>query len=78
MTVRELCPKAQRKADSPALFCGDGSYCAHQYYCPATRRYENTGWRECKRLEPPAVRAGERKENANGTKKTDKRRRRKS
>lgn len=49
MTSRPECPKGQRKQGSPCVFCGDGSYCAHQYYCPTTRRYENTGWRECRR-----------------------------
>lgn len=55
MTSRPECPKAQRKPDSPCIFCRDGSYCAHQYYCPTTRRYENTEWRGCrKQLERPA------------------------
>ena len=49
MTNRPICPKGQRKTGSPCIFCEDGSYCAHQYYCPSTRRYENTGWRECGR-----------------------------
>lgn len=49
MTIREQCPRAQRKQGSPTLFCEDGSYCAHQYLCPATRRYENSGWRACRR-----------------------------
>ena len=51
MTNRPVCPKGQRKDGSPCIFCEDGSYCAHQYYCPATRRYENTGWRECGKRE---------------------------
>lgn len=56
MTNRPICPKGQRKIGSPCIFCQDGSYCAHQYYCPETRRYENTGWRECRRLKPADVR----------------------
>lgn len=52
MTNRPMCPKGHRKNGSPCIFCQDGSYCAHQYYCSATRRYENTGWRECRRLKP--------------------------
>lgn len=54
MTNRPICPKGQRKPDSPCIFCQDGSYCAHQYYCPGTRRYENSGWRECRRMKGPA------------------------
>lgn len=54
MTNRPICPKGQRKTGSPCIFCQDGSYCAHQYYCPATRRYENTGWRECRKMKGPA------------------------
>lgn len=50
MTNRPICPKGQRKTGSPCIFCENGSYCAHQYYCPATRRYENTRWRECRKL----------------------------
>lgn len=58
MTNRPICPKGQRKKDSPCIFCQDGSYCAHQYYCSATRRYENTGWRECRRELPFAKGGG--------------------
>lgn len=54
MTNRPICPKGQRKPGSPCIFCENGSYCAHQDYCPATRRYENTGWRECRRMKGPA------------------------
>lgn len=54
MTNRPMCPKGQRKAGSPCIFCQDGSYCAHQYYCPETRRYENTRWRECRKMNRPA------------------------
>lgn len=50
MTNRPICPKGQRKTGSPCIFCQDGSYCAHQYYCPATRRYENSGWRGCRKM----------------------------
>ena len=53
MTNRPVCPKALRKPASPCIFCEDGSYCAHQYHCPATRRYENSpGWRQCKKGQP--------------------------
>lgn len=54
MTVREQCPQAKRKTGSPALFCEDGTYCAHQYLCPATRQYENSGWRICQRVTSPS------------------------
>lgn len=54
MTNRPICPKGQRKTGSPCIFCQDGSYCAHQYYCPSTRQYENTGWRECRRMPHPS------------------------
>lgn len=50
MTNRPICPRGQRKNNSPCIFCQDGSYCAHQYYCSGTRRYENTGYRECRKL----------------------------
>ncbi len=52
MTTRPMCPRASRKQGDPCLYCA-GVYCAHQYYCPATRRYENTDYRRCKRLYPP-------------------------
>lgn len=51
MTSRLNCPKGRRKPGSPCVFCEDGAYCAHQYYCPNTRRYENTEFSKCKRLE---------------------------
>jgi len=54
MTNRPNCSRGQRKRGSPCIFCEDGAYCAHQYYCPATGRYENTGFRECRRLTRPA------------------------
>lgn len=87
MTNRPTCSKAQRKPGSPCLFCENGSFCAHQYYCPETRRYENTQWRRCKRLnQPPPFGGGctkdaetqeeaeKLKEDHNGTQKVNKRR----
>jgi len=49
---RPMCPKGQRKPDSPCIFCEDWSYCAHQFYCPDTGQYENTGFRECRKRQP--------------------------
>ena len=57
MTIKPQCPKANRTPGSPAVFCQGGSYCAHQYLCPATRRYENSEWQRCRRLDPPAAAA---------------------
>lgn len=50
MTVRQNCPKSARKPGSPCLFCQDGAYCAHQYLCLVTRKYENSEWRGCRKL----------------------------
>lgn len=75
MTVRQECPKARRKLGSPCVFCEDGSYCAHQYLCHATRRYENSEFRLCKRLNQKTNLEG--KENMNGPQKVIKRRPRK-
>ena len=76
MTNRQECPKAARKAGSPCIFCGDGSYCAHQYFCPATHRYENTGFQKCRRFSPPAPEKikTKKKEDQNGTQDVNKRR----
>ena len=59
MTNRPECPKGRRKTGSPCVFCEDGSYCPHQYYCPATRRYENSGFRRCKKLNGKPERSSE-------------------
>ena len=90
MTERPQCPKGQRKSGSPCVFCEDGSYCPHQYYCPTTRRYENTQFRGCKKMNStgpaqevkPEVKIPQEvkkevKEVPNGTSKADKRNRRK-
>ncbi len=58
MINRPVCPKGQRKNGSPCIFCQDGSYCAHQYYCSDTRRYENTGYQGCRKFKPPSARGG--------------------
>lgn len=79
MTNRPLCPKGRRKNGSPCVFCQDGSYCAHQYYCPSTRRYENSGYRDCRKLKNVHPNEPEGKQEVrNGQKKVNTRKRRKS
>lgn len=54
MINKPRCVKAQTKVRDMALFCNGEFLCAHQYYCPTTKRYENTpGFGTCKRLAPP-------------------------
>lgn len=78
MTNRPICPKGQRKPGSPCIFCEDGTYCAHQYYCPAARQYENTGYQGCRKLKSARESGRELKQEVrNGQKKADTRRRRK-
>lgn len=53
MINKPRCAKAQTKVRDMALFCEGKFLCAHQYYCNATRRYENTpGFGACKRMNP--------------------------
>lgn len=53
MVSKPRCSKAAPKIKDMALYCDGSCLCAHQYYCPATRRYENTpGYGNCKRLKP--------------------------
>lgn len=44
--VKENCPNAFRKLRDVAIHCkllnGANDYCAHQYYCPNTGRWEAT------------------------------------
>lgn len=90
MTTRPVCGLGQRKKGSPCIFCRGEFYCAHQYYCPATRQYEHSpGWRQCKKLRPPQEETKEKtvppemkpedkkEEGTNGTGKTYSRKRRK-
>ena len=52
MLSKPRCPKAQVIPRKPPLYC-EGALCAHQYYCPQTRQYENTPEHvQCKRLPP--------------------------
>ena len=60
MINKPRCAKAQTKVRNMALFCNGEFLCAHQYYCPTTKRYENTpGFGTCKRLVPPVKPAEE-------------------
>ena len=52
MLSKPRCPKAQSIPRKPPLYC-EGVLCAHQYYCPQTKQYENTPEHvQCKRLPP--------------------------
>ena len=54
MIKKPRCQKAQMKQGKMALYCNGEFLCAHQYYCPETRGYENTtGYRKCTRLVKP-------------------------
>lgn len=54
MIKKPRCQKAQMKQGKMALYCNGEFLCAHQYYCPETRGYENTtGYRQCTRLVKP-------------------------
>ena len=53
MINKPRCSKASPKITNMALYCDGACLCAHQYYCPTTKRYENTpGFGQCKRLDP--------------------------
>lgn len=61
MRIQQACPRAVRRTGSPCVFCESGAYCPHQYYCPETRRYENSEIRSCGRRKEhsrPAAREG--------------------
>lgn len=53
MIKKPRCQKAQTKQGKMALYCAGEMLCAHQYYCPQTKQYENvSGFQTCHRLQP--------------------------
>ena len=55
MVNKPRCLKAKEKIKDMALYCDRNCLCAHQYYCPTTKRYENTpDYKKCNRLNPTA------------------------
>lgn len=49
--MAEKCKQAYRKRGSVAVYCkaieGDNDYCAHQYLCPASQRWEANSSKAC-------------------------------
>lgn len=55
MINKPRCSKASPKIRDMALYCDGKCLCAHQYYCPTTKRYENTpDYGKCNRMQPTA------------------------